>query len=1019
MSLYPVAVQGESAALQMIKALDYFQENHAADVVIIGRGGGSFEDLNCFNDERLARRIYNFDIPIISAVGHETDFTICDFVADVREATPSTAATRAVPDKISEIEKLQRIKLKLQNRLNTYMQNTESNLLRLTDKVSGLNPNNKLVEAEQQLDIIYINMRNAILKSVDMNENRIYEYKRIINSLNPKNTLKRGYAIIKNGNSEILTAISDVKNAGKVSIHMHDGYAGAMTVVKLPKLASAAQYGEGLWQAFANDGITPSNDIYGSGSTPVIPAFLDAQNTIPSANTDWLGALFNSALVTSHNISFSSGTEASNSFFSVGYYKQDGILKDTGFDRYTFRANTNFKLGSMVTVGENFSVSFSNNTDVNTNSLLGSPIYGAFLMPSIAPIYNINGEFTGYPLDDIQNPLGALTRNRNNEDKTLRLFGNVFAEIQLAKGLKFKTNYGLTLSNFSGTNFNPTFTEPNVQRVLADLTKSEQNLLEWTFTNTINYDATFNDKHNLNLLAGYESIESSLETLSAFRQGFPGNDPNFQVLNAGDSGTQQNTNMKFENSLVSYFGKANYSYDDRYLASYTIRRDGTSKLANNKWGTFSAASLGWKISNEAFYRSELVNSLKLRLGWGQNGNQDIPPYVTSSGYFSNAYNSNYAIDGAQNSVFNGYIISRNSNPDLKWETTEQYNIGIDLGLMSNRLDLTLDYFSKNTEDLLLERQLAPISGGTNSSVWDNVGAMNNKGFELGANYRNDYDRELQFSAGLNMSIIRNELTSLKEGVDFVGIDAVTLHSNNFDQEVSRTAVGQPIASFYGWVADGIFQDQSEIDAHSFQNASTSPGDIRFKDINNDNVIDDKDRAFIGNPHPDFSLNLNLNFEYKNFDLSAFFRSSFGNDVYDLTRYYSDFYNLSSYNKHSRIADAWTTSNTGTSIPRLSLNDPNNNIRPSSYYVKDGTFVKLQTLQLGYNFNPQLIEDFSLSKFRLYVNLQNVFTITGYDGIDPEIGLQNYSSDDRNLDIGVDRAIYPPSRTVTLGLNIAF
>ncbi|WP_223883348.1 SusC/RagA family TonB-linked outer membrane protein [Arenibacter lacus] len=805
---------------------------------------------------------------------------------------------------------------------------------------------------------------------------------------------------------------------GKVKI-AYDGYAGAMTVMQLPKLASASQYGEGLWQAFANDGITPSNDIYGSGSTPVIPAFLDAENTIPSANTDWLGALFNTALVTSHNISFSSGTDTSNSFFSLGYYKQDGILKHTGFDRYTFRANTNYKLGSKVTVGENFSFSLSKNTDINTNALLGSPIYSAFLMPSIAPVYNTNGEFTGYPLDDIENPLGRLYRNRNNEDQTLRLFGNVFAEIELAKGLTFKTNYGLTASNFSATNFSPTYKEPNTQRVAASLSKSEQKLMEWTFTNTLNYDASYNDLHNINLLAGYESIESKLETLSAFRQGFPGNDPNFQVLNAGDAGTQQNSNAKIESSLVSYFGKANYSYDDRYLASYTLRRDGTSKLANNKWGTFSAASLGWKISNEAFFQSENINDLKLRLGWGQNGNQDIPPYVTSSGYFSNPFNSNYSMDGTQNSVYNGYIMSRNSNPDLKWETTEQYNIGLDLGLLSNRLTFTLDYFDKTTEDLLLERQLAPVAGGTNSSVWDNVGTMNNKGFELGANYRNDYDRELQVSAGLNLSIIRNELTSLKEGVDFVGIDPVTLHTNNFDQEVSRTAVGQPIASFYGWVADGIFQDQAEIDAHPFQNAATAPGDIRFRDINNDNVIDDKDRQFIGNPHPDFSLNLNLNFEYKNFDLTTFFRSSFGNDVYDLTRYYSDFYNLSSYNKHSRIADAWTPTNTGSSIPRLSLNDPNNNIRPSSYYVKDGTFVKLQTLQMGYNFTSSTLESLSLSRLRLYLNLQNVFTITGYDGIDPEIGLQNYRSDDRNLDIGVDRAIYPPSRTYTLGLNIAF
>lgn len=805
---------------------------------------------------------------------------------------------------------------------------------------------------------------------------------------------------------------------GKVNI-AYDGYGGAMTVMRLPRLASASEYGNGLWEAFANDGITPSNDIYGSGNSPVIPAFLDDENTIPSADTDWLEAMFNTALVTSHNLSFSSGNETSNSFFSLGYFKQDGTLKYTGFDRYTFRANTSFDLGNRITVGENFSLSFSNNTDVNTNSILGSPIYGAFRMQSIVPLRNTNGDFTGYPLNDIQNPVGALFRNRNNEDKTLRAFGNIYAEIEFLKGLKFKTNYGLTVSNFSSTNFSPTFVEPNTQRELASLTKAEQNLLEWTFTNTLNYAASFNEKHNIDLLAGFESIESELETLSAFRQGFPGNDLNFQILAAGNAGTQQNKNNKIESSLVSYFGKANYSYDDRYLTSFTIRRDGTSKLANNKWGTFSAASFGWRISNEKFFNSEIVNDLKLRLSWGQNGNQDIPPYVTSSGFLSNSLNSNYAIDGGQNSVFNGYILSRNSNLDLTWETTEQYNIGVDLGLLDNRLNLTMDYFNKETDDLLLERNLSPLFGGTNSSVWDNVGTMTNQGFELGINYQNDYQSNLRMTANLNLSVIRNELTSLNEGIDFVGIDASSLRNNNFDQEVSRTAVGQPIASFYGWVADGIFQNQTEIDNHAAQSTGTSPGDIRFVDTNNDNIIDDKDRQFIGNPHPDLSANLNLNFEYMNIDMTMFFRSSFGSDIYDLTRYYSDFYNLSSYNKHSRIANAWSTENTGSSIPRLSLNDPNNNIRPSSYYVRDGSFVKLQSLQMGYNFNEKIKDVLSLNRLRLYVNLQNVFTITDYEGIDPEVGLQNYASDNRNLDIGVDRAIYPPSRTYTLGLNIGF
>jgi len=805
----------------------------------------------------------------------------------------------------------------------------------------------------------------------------------------------------------------------KVTIN-YDGYTGIQRPNNLPRMANAQQYGEGLWRAFNNDGITPNNGIYGNGSSPVIPEFLDSpNNTVRSADTDWVGELFGSAIITSHNVSFSKGSEKANTFFSLGYFKQDGTLKHTGFDRITARINSDFKLGEFIKVGENISLSRSKDVSESTNAILSNPIYSAYRMQSVAPVYNINGDFTGYPINDIENPVGQLYRNRENEDKNFRLFGNVYAEIKIFDGLTFKSNYGLTLSNFSSKDFNPTFQEPNVQRDLADLTMAEQNLLEWTFSNTLNYKKIFNDVHNIDILVGTESIESEVEILSAFRQGFPGNESNFQVLNAGDGGSQQNSGNKIENTLLSYFGKVNYSYDNRYLFSYTIRRDGTSKLLNNKWGTFSAASFGWKISNESFFESEKISDLKLRFGWGQNGNQDIPPYVTSSGFYNDPFNSNYAIDGSQNSVFNGYILSRNSNPDLKWETTEQYNIGLDFGMFNNLLSLTVDYFNKDTKDLLLERSLTPVAGGSNGTIWDNVGEMNNSGFEFSLGYSNKAEKDFSYGASLNMSIIKNELTSLKDGIDFVGISPTSLRTNNFDQEVSRTAVGQPISSFYGWVVDGIFQNQGEIDTHATQSVNTSPGDFRFKDINNDGVINDMDREFIGSPHPDVTFGLNLNFAYKNFDVNAFLRSSIGNKIYDLTRYYGDFYNLSNYNKNPRVLNAWSETNTSSDIPRLSLNDPNNNIRPSSYYVRNGDYLKLQTLQFGYNFPEKLASKMFVSNLRIYLNLQNVFTITNYEGIDPEIGLQNYSSEDRNLDIGVDRAIYPPSTTYTLGLNITF
>ena len=805
----------------------------------------------------------------------------------------------------------------------------------------------------------------------------------------------------------------------KVKVN-YDGFVGIQTVNNLPRMANAQEYGLGLWEAFNNDGITPSNEIYGDGSSPTIPEFLDSpDNTIPSADTDWIDQIFDTAIINSHNISFSKGSDNSSVFFSLGYINEEGNLKYTNFERINARVNSDLKIGDVVTIGENISLSHSNQVNVGTNSILGSPIYSAFRMPSITPVFDINGNYTGYPINDIQNPVGSLFRNRNNEDETFRLFGNVFAEIEIIEGLKFKSNFGLNLSYFSSKDFDPTFEEPNTQRLEASLTRGEQNLTEWTFTNTLNYKKTIGDLHNFDVLAGTESIESNLNTLSAFRRNFPGNDLNFQVIDAGDGGTQENSGNRIENSLLSYFGKVNYNYDDRYLLSYTIRRDGTSKLLNNEWGTFHAASAGWRISEESFFDSKTINNLKLRFGWGQNGNQDIPPYVTQNGFSNNPFNSNFDISGAQNSAFNGLILSRNNNPDLRWETTEQYNAGVDFGIFNNRLNVSADYFHKTTDDLLLERNLTPAAGGTNSSIWDNVGEMTNEGIELNLNYTNDVARDFRYNLNLNLTAIENELTALDEGIDFIGISSNQLRNANFDQEVSRTAVGQPIASFFGWQVDGIFQNQSEVDAHAVQSADTAPGDFRFRDINNDGIINDEDRTFIGSPHPDLLIGFNLGFAYKNFDLNSFFRASIGNDIYNLTKYYTDFYNLSNYNKSTRVLNAWSPSNTSSSLSRLTINDPNNNIRPSSYYISDGDFLRLQTLQLGYNLPEKILERISLRNLRVYLNFQNVFTLTDYEGFDPEVGLQNYNSENRNLDIGVDRGIYPPATVFQLGLNLSF
>ncbi len=804
---------------------------------------------------------------------------------------------------------------------------------------------------------------------------------------------------------------------GKLNVSFK-AYTGIQNVSSLPKNLNAQEYGNVFWDAFKNDGITPSHSIYGNGATPVIPAFLDAEKTIPSANTNWLSEIFHPANTQSYFLSLSKGSKNSHSMFSLGYFNQDGTLKYTGFDRITARLNSDYEiLNGKVIIGENLSIAHSGTVATLTNSLLGNVIYNADRMPSIAPVYDINGNFTGYPLSDVQNPVGQLYRNRNNKQYKVRIFGNVFTKINLLKSLMFKSNLGVDYNMSKGSVFSPTYSEPDSRLVTNKLTVNNLLKFNWVWTNTLNYTKTFK-KHTFNVLLGVESIENKNEYTTASIQGLPTNNINIRVLNAGDKGTQTNTGDKVESSLFSYFGELNYSYKSKYLFSATLRRDGTSKLLNNRWGTFPALSAGWIISREGFFNKDgVVSNLKLRAGWGKTGNQDIPAYQTISGYSSNPYYSNYAITGSQNSVETGFTLTRIANPDLKWETTTQTDIGVDIGLLNNSISFTADYFIKKTDNLLLFKTLAPDQGITNRGRWQNVGAMQNKGLEFSGNYNSNRSKDFNFNVGFNISFIKNKLLSLGKGINFITTNPAVLHITNFDQPTSRTAVGQPIASFYGYVVDGIFQTDAAAAASDQPNAKA--GDFKFKDLNGDGKINDLDRTFLGSPLPDFTYGFNFSATYKNFDFSLFIQGTQGNKIYDLSRYYSDFFDLSNYNKSARILNAWTPQNTNTDIPRISMLDLNNNIRPSSYYVQDGSYIRLKTLQVGYSFPVRLLKKLKASKIRVYLQAYNLLTITKYKGLNPEVGLQNYTSSDRNLDIGVDRGVYPTPKTVSLGIDFNF
>ncbi len=812
---------------------------------------------------------------------------------------------------------------------------------------------------------------------------------------------------------------------GEVSVSF-DGYVGVQTSANQTTMLNAQEYGDLLWASQLNDGKTPSSSVYGSGATAVIPEFLNAEKTLRSGDVDWVDAIMQNAIVQSYNVSITKADEKSSNLFSAGYFSQDGLIKYTGYERINLRFNNEYKLfNDRVTLGENLSLSHAWGTTSENNSALGGILYDAYKTPSITPIYDETGEFGSNPLSDIKNPLGTLYRNKDNVDHTTRIFGNIYANVDIVEGLSFKTNFGVDYENYYNRAFSEKFVEMNTQQPLSKVTNDNSWDFNWVFSNTLNYLKSFGD-HNLGAMLGVEANSQTHEYFSASREGFASDAENFHYLDAGESSSQMNDGSAYSSQMLSFFGKVDYNYDNRYLFAFTLRRDGSSKLGNNKWGNFPAVSAGWRVSNEEFFSSNVISNLKLRAGWGQNGNSDIPAYSTIDSYVSNPNHSNYPMDGSQSSVTTGYVRARYGNPDLRWETTTQTNIGVDMAFLQNALTLTVDWFNKDTDDLLWERPLIGTVGGTNQTVWDNVGSMNNRGFEIEVGYNKQVNEDFGFNASLNVSMIKNEMTELTDGITYIGLPTSVLHSVNFDQEVSRSAVGQPIGSFFGYEEAGLFQSQAEVDAYTNSQGAklqpnAQPGDIKFVDTNNDGVIDGDDRTFIGSPHADATFGLNLGANYKGFDLSLFFYSMVGNEVYDLTRYVGDFFNQSQYNKNARTLDAWTSQNTDTTVPRLTTDDPNNNIRPSSYFVQNASFLRLKNIKLGYTLPESALKRIGLGNMYVYVQVTNPFTITGYDGIDPEVGLQDYSSgnDNRNLDMGVDRGIYPLSRTYTLGVNLNF
>ncbi|MFI1744574.1 SusC/RagA family TonB-linked outer membrane protein [Thalassobellus sediminis] len=743
-----------------------------------------------------------------------------------------------------------------------------------------------------------------------------------------------------------------------------------------------------------------ANDAFG-----IIPNTPAASSGL---NTNWQDEIYRTGLTRDYNFAASGGNENSDFRISGGYAEKEGILLNTGFERYSFRAKSNFKLGKLK-IGQNVSLSFNKQnpdpTGVGGRSLLEHAIKAA---PYLS-VYNLNnlGGFQGPNSagdgQDAENPVRIL-KHGSAINKSLSLIGSVFAEYEIIEGLNFKTEFGLDYYNFNNNRFIPSYNDDSLggthQQTFAAITKNSGTGTTLIFTNSLNYNKTIADSHNFELLLLAEKFGYKRESINASSRNAVSDEVN-QVSNE-DSSLSSTLN---EYNRYGYLGRLNYNFEDKYIAAVSLRYDGSARFGtNNKWGWFSSYALGWNIAKEDFMNDSKFSTLKLRGSLGYSGNDRSADYEASASLTSDFL---YPINGS-NAV--GTTSLGLANPNLKWEETEQLNIGLDIGLFNEKITAAIEYYKNTSDDLLLEVP-APNSLGLNIAngrigVYQNAGSIETKGFELSLGY-NDYDGDFKWSANLNLSTSSSKALSL--GSTLEDLTGGVFEAN----PITRVTESESLFYMYGLVADGVYQNQAEVDAVFTANpgqTTVQPGDIRFKDLNGDGDITSDDRTKIGDPFADLTYGLNLNGNYKNWDFNIFFTGLVGRDLYN-----TNIYDLEGmprlFNAGTGVLDRWTPTNPSNTVPRAGGAPQNTAI--SSRFVEDGSFSRLKNLTIGYTLPKNIFGEELFSKFRVYVSGQNLITFTDYSGLDPEVG------NGSNFEFGIDRGSYPQPKTYLVGLQVSF
>lgn len=791
-------------------------------------------------------------------------------------------------------------------------------------------------------------------------------------------------------NGVIIITTKKGKKADKVKVEFSTNLTAQLyTSQSLMQLCNTSDYATAMAQAALNDGLDPvtyaSNyglNLNASNGLPIqvwnpqtnnyvnytvnglYDGYINAKKTMRFSDTDWLDEISRTGFSQNYDLSISHANDKHSTMFSVGYKKNNGILKYTDFQNISARMNSSYNINKYVTVGENFTVTYSSQVD-------SAPMENALKMAPTVPVYEEDGETFAGPvggMSDRQNPLREMYDNRNNSLDYWRLFGNAYVELKPVKGLTLRSTFGIDFYSSFINAKTPTFHSDIVNNDIAKTTLSHNNETNWTWSNTANYNFKIGDKHDITVLLGTEMNKQTVIDFSAYSEGYALETVDYMWPNAA-TGTMRNAGAKVGYRLASFFGKVDYNYNDFILASFTMRRDGSSRFGkDHRWGTFPAATLGFRLSK--LIDAKWMDDWKVRLSWGRTGNQAID----NNAQFG-LYVADYGLDRITSTAYDlylqgsgtfpsGYRATQFANPDLKWESAEQFNIGTDFTLLNGSVYGSIDGYIKDVDDMLISPAFLGALGEGGAS-WLNGPSLRNWGMEFNLGYRRSFANGFGFDINANTDFFRNRVTYLPE---------TTTGSYAHTSTENLVEARQPYGSIVGYVVEGIFQNQAEVDASGQPNARV--GGLKYADLDGKNGITADDQDWIYNPVPLFSYGLNIGLTYKNFDLSMFWQGVCGKDVYNNQKFQTDFWSVTDAgsNKGSRLLDAWNTNNTESTIPALTTNNTADEGRASSYFVENGSYMKLRNLQLGYSLPSELLSKFKMSSVRLYVSGQNLLTI---------------------------------------------